>query len=208
MATNATATTQTTADTPASGDSGYADSAMTMFEQIQAMKQEVPKFTVPVDVNSSRKLASTGSVPLEAVNKVLTLIQQRPLLTVNGLGPDQFRDRVAYAFAYGPVSVEIDAFATELRHSVLTARSELGRATLTVYEVIKRESKRPEAADLRPHVADLRRLLSTRFGKKKHQSQLPSQQATPQAPSPSSSASAPTAAQLTDPMETSTSKSQ
>jgi hypothetical protein len=63
-----------------------------------------------------------------------------------------------------------------------------------VYELAKRQSKLPEYAYLRPHVADLKRLLGARFGKKRSRQQAISD-STPQvaesasahAPSPSAS---------------------
>ncbi len=84
---------------------------------------------------------------------------------------------------------------------------------LSAYETTaKRQSKRSEGADLRPHVADMKRLLSTRFGKKskRQAAQQPTLQATPQAPTSSQpnvshAASAPAA---TDPAVTSKSVTQ
>src|SRR5258707_5887369 len=94
-------TTQTAADTPASaGVTNYADSAKAMIDNIHAMSQEVPLFTIPADDNANRKLATTGSVPKQAIDKVLAMIQQRPLLTGNDFVPDHFRDPVAYATVY------------------------------------------------------------------------------------------------------------
>jgi hypothetical protein len=116
------------------------------------------------------------------------MLHQWPLLTGNSLGPDEIRDRMDYASAYGPVPDELDAFSTALRHSVMTALSEAGRAALTVYEVAKRESKRPESADLRPHVADLKRLLSGRYGGRPK---------APKAPTHASSSSASTSSEST-----------
>jgi hypothetical protein len=192
MATNTKETTQTAAETPASGGSTYADSAKAMIDHFHDMSQEVPKFLIPADENANRKLVSTGTLPAQVIDKIVAMIEQRPLLTGNELGPNEIRDRVSYAHAYGPVPDEVDAFSSALRHSVLTALSEAGRAALTVYEVAKRESKRPESADLRPHVADIKRLLGNRFAGRSKTAKTT--QPTPQAPTQSSS-SAPTSSQ-------------
>jgi hypothetical protein len=177
-----------------------------MIDNVHAMGLQVPKFLVPADDNANRKLATFSTVPQAAIDKAMAMVEQRPLLTGNDLGAAELRDRVTYVSAYGPVPDEVDAFSSALRHSVLTAHSEVGRATLTVYEMAKRESKRPESADLRPHVADLKRLLSGRFGKKSKRQSAP--QPTPSSPSAPTVPHVASAAGETDPVVTTTTKSQ
>jgi hypothetical protein len=166
MSPETTQTTQTTTDAPTT--STHVEAAKALIDQIHAMQQQIPTFSFPAERNSTQKLVSAASVPHEVIDKVTALVQTKPLLTGNDLGPNELRDLVSFASSYGPVPDELEAFAQGLRHSVMTALNKAGSAALTVYEVAKRQSRRPESADLRPHVADLKRLLGTRFkgGKK------------------------------------------
>ena len=84
-----------------------------------------------------------------------------------------------------------------LRHTRTTALAKAGSVALIAYEVAKRLAKRPEGADLRPHVADIKRLLGSRFGnRKKKSAQTPQPaphvpaQTSPVSPSPSTTAPA------------------
>ncbi len=198
MSTNTTETTpgtQTTTETPAASPA-HLDDATAMISELQAMGQRVPAFSFPADGNSNRKLTATATVPQAAILKMTALVQTRPLLTGSDIGPAELREMVSIAQAYAPVPDEAEAFAGALRHTINSIMAKAGSTVLSAYETAKRQSKRPEGADLRPHVADMKRLLSTRFGKKsKHQAaQQPTQQPTPQAPTPSSP-SAPTSSQ-------------
>ena len=203
MITKETATTSTTqpaAETPPA--STHVDDAKVMIQDIKGLGQRFPTFTFPTDANSNRKLSPTATVPMAALARITDLVQTNPLLTGNDIGPAELRDLVNIAVAYSSVPDEAEAFAGAARHTLTATLAKAGSAALTAYEVAKRQAKRPEGADLRPHVADIKRLLGTRFpGKKKKSAQAP--QSTPQvpaptAPSPSSSTSsapAPTSSQ-------------
>ncbi len=183
MSTDNTQTTPTTepAETPA--ESRHVEEATAMILEFQVMGQRIPTFAFPVDANANRRLAQAASVPREAIDKVTALIQTKPLLTGNALGPDEFRERVAFISAYGPIPDQAEAFAEGLRHTLRVVQAEVGDATLTAYEVAKRQARRASGADLRPHVADLRRLLSGRFPGRKGKRHA-AHQVTPEAPTP------------------------
>jgi hypothetical protein len=203
-------TTPTTAETPAG--STHVEDASAMILEIQGMGQRIPSYSYPADENANRKLSVAASVPQAAIDKVTALVQTKPLLTGTALGPNEFRDRVMFISAYGPVPDEAEAFAQGLRHTLNVVKAEVGDATLAAYEVAKRQAKRADGADLRPHVADLKRLLSTRFGRNRSKQQ-PAPEPTPQVPTPSQP-TVPTVPHVasasgeTDPVVTSTTKSQ
>jgi hypothetical protein len=175
--------TQQTPTPPTTGPAGstHVEDASAMFQEIQAMSQRIPKFTFAADVNANRKLAAAASVPQAAIDKVTALVQTKPLLTGTALGPEEFRDRVIFISAYGPLPDEAEAFAGGLRHTLNAVKAEVGDATLAAYEMAKRQSRRAAGADLRPHVADLKRILGSHFGRNRTRQQ-PAPQPTPQTP--------------------------
>jgi hypothetical protein len=193
--TQSTPPTQTTAETPPGAT--HLDDASTLILDIRALGPRIPAFSFPADVNANRRLSSLATIPKAALDRITDLVQTRPLLTGNDIGPAELRDLVSMASAYSSVPDEAEAFAGAARHTLASALAKAGSAALVAYEVAKRLSKRPEGADLRPHVADIKRLLGPRFGRKKKAVQAP--QPTPEAPtSPSTSSSstpAPTSSQ-------------
>ena len=146
----------------------YTDSAAAMVDRIHAMQADIPKFSIPSERNSTQRLASVSSVPLQFVEKVATLVKDKPFLTGDDTGPAKLRDLLAFAAAYAPVADEMEALAGGLRHTIRDTLNEAGASALTAYEVAKRKARRAAAADLLPHIADMKRLLKTRFpGRKK-----------------------------------------
>jgi hypothetical protein len=197
--TQTTPTTEPTAEPPAG--SAHVEDATAMILEIQTMGQRISRFAYPADENANRRLAQAASVPQAAIDKVTALVQTKPLLTGTSLGPDDLRDRVTFISAYGPVPDEAEAFAQGLRHTLNVVKAEVGDATLVAYEVAKRQARRADGADLRPHVADLRRLLSARFpGPKKNRKQTAPQPAPDVATQPSSSTTAPADPAVTAPV--------
>jgi hypothetical protein len=202
MSTKSLETAETTET--ASGDRvalSYDQVVTTMIDQLHAMEQQIPTFSFPAERNSTQKLTTAASVPRQAIDKVVALIETNPLLTGNYIGPDDLRDLVSFASAYGPLPDEMEATAQGLRHTVTAALNKAGSVVLMVYEMAKRQSKLPEYAYLRPHVADLKRLLGARFGKKKNRQQAISEsQVTEsgQASSPSESSQPEASATATD----------
>jgi hypothetical protein len=161
--------TETNAGTPAT--STHVDGAGAMIAELHAMQERTPMFSFPTERNSTQKLSTAASVPRAALDKVVAMVETEPSLSASQIGPDELRDLVAFASAYGPVPDEMEATAYGLRHTVTAALNKAGSVALIVYEVAKRQSRRPESAHLRPHVADLKRLLGVRFGKKSKRAQ-------------------------------------
>jgi hypothetical protein len=93
-------------------------------------------------------------------------------MLVRSAGQDLARDRdlTSYAEAYAPVADELEALAHFIRHSVATAKNKVGSSALTTYAVARVLAKRPETADLLPHVDDMAKALG-RIGRKKKKSQ-------------------------------------
>jgi hypothetical protein len=117
----------------------HTAAAQAMVEQARAMRQQVPHLVFPTSKGEAQRLSNAASVPPEFVR---------------------------FADAFDPVADELEALAQFIRHSTLAARNKAGSEALTTFAVAKRLAKRPENADLLPHVENMRRALGrTRKGK-------------------------------------------
>jgi hypothetical protein len=130
------------------------------------MRQRIPNFVIPESSKAGQRLASAASVPREFIELASVAVKNSAMLVRgSGADPAQIRDYVSFAEAYAPVADELEALAHFIRHSVTVARNIAGSDALTTYALAQRLAKRPETADLAPHVADMRRVLSGRFRK-------------------------------------------
>ena len=148
MATTTTTTNET-----------YRDGAQTLIAQIRALREQVPKLQIPEPGRTRRNLASAASVPPEFIELASVTVRNSAALVRAGADPEQARDLMSYAEAYSPVADELESLAYFIRHSVDVARNQAGSDALTTYALAQRLARRPETADLVPHVADMRRLL-------------------------------------------------
>jgi hypothetical protein len=148
----------------------YADSALARVEDIRAWREKIPNLVIPETKGARKRLASAASVPREFVELATVAVKSKPVL-VRSTGQDlaQDKDLSDYADAYGPVADELEALASFVRHSVTLARNKVGSEALTTYILAQRLSKRPEMADLLPHVEDMAKALGKRNRKAKSQ---------------------------------------
>lgn len=146
----------------------YADDSLALVHEIMAMRDRIPKFAIP-SKGDGRRLAPAASVPPEFIELTAVAITTHTSLQRGGaMPPAESRDLVRYAAAYNPVADELEAMAHFVRHSVTAALNRVGSDALATYALAQRLSKRPETADLIPHVEDMRRALGrTRKGKSK-----------------------------------------
>ena len=144
------------------------EGAMSLIDDIRALKQRVPNFVVPESKKAHGQLVAAASVPAQFVDLAALAVRNHEVLTRGGnFGLAQIRDRMSYAEAYGPVADELEAMALFIRHSVRVAKNEAGSNALTTYALAKRLAKRPETAALAPHVDDMRLALGPRGRKAK-----------------------------------------
>ncbi len=135
-------------------------SAQELIDQIRAMRERIPYFTIPETPSDGVRLVRGASVPAAFVELTAVALKNSPaLVRGGGADPEQLRDMQTYATAYSPFADELEALALFVRHSVLAAKHNAGTEAFTTYELAKRLAKRPATADLRPHVADMRRAL-------------------------------------------------
>jgi hypothetical protein len=144
------------------------DAVQALVEETRAMRARVPNFVIPLK-GDRRRLAPAASVPPDFVElTVVAVTNSTPLVRGGGLDPPRTRDLMDFSSAYLLWAAELEATAEFVRHSAIAARNQAGSDALTTYALARRLAKRPENADLAPHVEDMRRALGrTRKGKSK-----------------------------------------
>jgi len=140
----------------------YSDTAQERITEIRAMREVIPKFTVPASAKERRRIAVAASVPPEFVELAAVALKNSTDLAAGKANAAEMRDLMTYAGAYDPVADELEALAHFLRHSTSMARNKAGRTALMLYSLAKRLAKSPENADLAPIVADMERALGFR----------------------------------------------
>ena len=166
----------------------HKDAAAAIIDEVRSLKDRIPYFVIPESKAARLRLGRAASVPPQFVDLTSMATRNNEELTRGGgdSGPAQTEDLRSYAEAYGPLADELEAMALFVRHSVRAAKNQAGSNALMTYAMAQRLAKRPETADLAPHVNDMRNALGTRFRKIKVKQ-------APATPAPQSSpASAPT----------------
>ena len=158
----------------------HTATAQARIEEIRAMRQKIPNFTIPESKRAKQQIITVASLPPAFIERsAVAITNSASLVRAGATDPERIRDLMSYADAYDALADELEAMASFVRHSVATARNEAGREALTTYALAQRLAKLPATADLAPHVADMRDALGKRARKTKAQP-APS----PTAPSP------------------------
>jgi hypothetical protein len=138
----------------------HTEAAQALVETLRAMRQAIPNLVIPTTRNAGQRLSRAASVPPQFVELTAVAVKNsQALVRGGGADPTQIRDLMSYAEAYSPFADELEAFAHFVRHSVNAAKNKAGFDALTTYSLARRLAKRPETADLAPHVEDMRRAL-------------------------------------------------
>ena len=141
--------------------------AQARVDELRAMRQVIPNFTIPTTPDANRRLSSAATLPPEFIESAaLAMRNSTALARVGGVNSSAIRDWMSFAEAYAGVADEHEANVQFIRHSIATAKNRAGTEALMVYELAKRLAKRPETAELAPYVADMRRALGPRFKRK------------------------------------------
>jgi hypothetical protein len=138
--------------------------AQALIDKVRALREQVPDFTFPEFQGNSQSLSPAASVPPAFVERSLVATANTRLLArSNALDPAVSRDLLKFAEAFTPVADEIEALAQFVRHSITSARNVAGSDALITYALAQRLARhRDSAAEIAPHVADMRRALGRR----------------------------------------------
>jgi hypothetical protein len=139
----------------------HNDAAQLLIDQLRAMREQIPNFSFPASPKVGPALIRAASVPQPFVELTAVAVKNSPaLVRGGGADPVRLRDLMTFAVAYAPFADELEALASFVRHSVTAAKNEAGSTALTTYALAQRLAKRPETADLAPHVHDMKRALT------------------------------------------------
>ena len=181
-------------EVPVPSEQSHTDSAQARIEEIRAIVQKIPNLVIPTSKGAGQRLIATASVPKKFVELTAVAVRNNaPLVLPTGQDLAQDRDRTSYAEAYAAVADELEAQAHFVRHSVAVAKSKVGSSALTTYAMARVLAKRPETADLLPHVDDMSKALGRR-GRKSKSKPAPKAATPDTTEQPSSVTSSPTTA--------------
>ncbi len=181
-------------EVPVPPEQSHTDSAQARIEEIRAIVQKIPNIVIPTSARDGRRLVPTASVPKKFVELTAVAVRNSaPLVRPSGQDLAQDRDLASFAEAYPAVADELEAQAHFLRHSIAAAKSKVGSSALTTYAVARVLAKRPETADLLPHVEDMRKALG-RSGRKSKSKPAPKPATPDTTEQPSSVTPSPTTA--------------
>lgn len=145
----------------------HSDAAQARLEEVRAIRQQIPNFVIPATAGERRRLARVAAVSPQFIELTTVLVKNNPaLMRVGGTDPAQLRDLMSFAEAYEPLADELEALARFVRHSVVTAKNKAGSEALTTYALAQRLARRPETAELAPHVEGMRRTLGAKTARK------------------------------------------
>jgi|SRR6185295_1168562 len=151
----------TTDDTAVATPSIHVTAAQSRVEQLRAMRESIPNFTVPPTTKEGRKLSAVSSLSPEFIELAAIGLTNATDVGV-GTSPEDIRDLIAFANAYDPVADELETTTRLLRHTIQAARYKAGTAALAMYASLKRLVKAPEHAELATHLAHMSRALGMR----------------------------------------------
>ncbi len=145
--------------------SGHTEAAQARLQELRQSRALIPRFTLPVSPKETQKLSAAASVSPQFVEASASAMANEKALERSIVTPDEMRDLMSYADAYGPLADEHEAMGQFLRHSINAARNVAGSEALATYHNAKRLAKIPRYAGLAPYVADMRRALGKMRGK-------------------------------------------
>ena len=143
----------------------HVEMAQARLQELRQSRAQIPNFTLPLSGKETQKLNSAASVSPQFVEAGASAMANEKALQRADVTPEEIRDLMAYADAYGPLVDEYEAMGQFLHHSINAARNRAGSEALATYHNAKRLAKIPRYAGLAVYVADMRRALGKVRGK-------------------------------------------
>ena len=135
-----------------------------LVEQLRALRQQIPDYgQLTVADNKSLRVAAAADPAF--VHASINAAGASPVVeTAIGLSAGELRQEADEAVRWTAVEDELLAMLKGVRAANLTRRHRLGLAALQAYGISRMLVRKPEHADLLPHVAEMKR--TNRFGRK------------------------------------------
>jgi hypothetical protein len=128
-----------------------------MIAQLRAMRQQIPDYS-QLTTRQSKSLATASSVSQEMVNAAANAIGESPLVQASvGTTVEEVRQTSADGNVWNAVEAELEATLRGVAKANLVRRHRLGTLALTTYAISRALVRKPEHANLIPHVDALRR---------------------------------------------------
>jgi len=182
---------------------GAADPAPTpmtpeqIVEQLRSLRQHVPEYQQLSTVDA-QPLQPAANVSEAFVQMSINAVSALPMMqTALGRSPEDLRQETADAARWTNVEDELRAMLKGVEAANLTRRHRIGQTALHAFGIGRQLARRPEHADLLPHIAELKRLnrVNRRRRKTPAGKQTAPKPATPvpQQPAPANPAASPAA---------------
>jgi hypothetical protein len=136
-----------------------------MVEQLRALRQQIPEYA-QLTVSDAKTLRGPATADAGFVTAAINAIGASPVVqSAVGLTPEALRQEASEVVRWVAVEDELRAMLKGVATANLTRRHRVGLAALQAYGISRMLVRKPEHANLLPHVAEMKRL--NRFGRGK-----------------------------------------
>jgi hypothetical protein len=136
-----------------------------MVEQLRALRLQIPEYS-QITIADARSLRTAAAADRSFVNASINAIGASPgVESAIGITPEALRLEADDAVRWSAVEDELRAMLQGVIAANLTRRHRLGSTALQAYGITRMLVRKPEHADLLPHLAEMKRL--NRFGRGK-----------------------------------------
>ena len=151
-----------------------SEAAARVLEKIRNLSKDVPGFAQPKSKKVARSLVASASLSDSFLETVAVAIQSSPdLASASRVDPNEVRDAIRFAAAYGAVADELEAFARGVRHTINIKRSAAVQGSLAAYDLAKGLARSSDGAALVPHIAEIRKTIKRGAPRRKSVSKTP-----------------------------------
>jgi hypothetical protein len=160
-------TLETNKAAAAAGEPAVSPEALV--EQLRTIRRQIPEY-VQLDAVDTRAIQSVANVHREFAQAALSAIGTSPIVqSAVGSTPEELQRETELAARWALVEDELRAMLHGVASANLRRRHRVGDAALTAYSLSKRLARKPEHADLLPHLQTMRK--ANRFGRRKSKPQ-------------------------------------
>jgi hypothetical protein len=140
-------------------------------EQLRALRQQIPSYSQLTTAEAQSLRSVAGADPAFVHASINSIGASPGVEAAIGLTPEALRLEADEALRWTAVEDELRAMLKGVAAANLTRRHRLGTVALQAYGISRLLVRRPEHADLLPHLAEMKRL--NRFGRGKVKVQEP-----------------------------------
>jgi hypothetical protein len=161
--TNNTPSNSTITTTPAAAvDATTPLTPEQIVEQLRALREHVPDYQ-QLTTADAQPLQPAANVSEAFVQTSINAVSALPVMeTTLGRSAQDLRDDTTEAARWTAVEDELRAMLKGVEAANLTRRHRIGQTALHAFGIARQLARRPEHADLLPHISELKRLNRVR----------------------------------------------